>query len=119
MPIDSSNYKSQKLVESEFFCPHCFGIRPYRLKPMSKDMSFYPVPALETMEPGHGVECLICCNVFNLEILRRNIQNLLKLVETAKDDLEKGVTPQYLKLRCRSDGFLESFVDQLLSLARH
>ena len=57
MPILNSVYKGKKLFVSEFFCPNCFVIRPYDLKPMSKELTFNPIPFLQTSEAFDVVEC--------------------------------------------------------------
>jgi hypothetical protein len=119
MPIINSVYKGKKLFESEFFCPNCFVIRPYELKPMSKELKFYPIPFLESNEPSHVVECRFCRNAYDPDILRRNNQSLFKLAGIAKHQLDQGMSPGYLKLRLISDGLQESFVDTLISLAQH
>ena len=119
MPIINSVYKGKKLFASEFFCPNCFVIRPYDLKPMSKELMFYPIPFLESNEPGHVVECKVCKSAFDPEILQRNIQSLVKLAGAAKYQLDKGISPGYLKLQLISDGLQESFADKLISLAQH
>jgi len=118
MVILNSVYKGQKLFVSEFFCPHCFVIRPYALKPMSKELTFYPIPFLETREAFDVVECQECKNVFDPEVLKRNIQSLLKLAGTAKYQLDQGIAPGFLKLQLISDGLQESFADQLITLAQ-
>ena len=119
MVIINSVYKGKKLFVSEFFCPNCFVIRPYDLKPMSKELTFYPIPFLETKESFDVVECQACKNAFNPEILRRNIQRLLKLVGTAKYQLDQGISPGFLKLQFISDGLQESVAEKLITLAQH
>ncbi|SRR6266487_569036 len=119
MPIINSVYKGKKLFSSEFFCPNCFVIRPYDIKPMSKDITFYPVPVLESNEANHVIECQVCKSAFAPDILKRNIQSLFKLVGAAKRQLDQGIGPGYLKLQLISDGLQESFADQLLTLAQH
>jgi hypothetical protein len=119
MPIINSVYKGKKLFASEFFCPNCFVIRPYALKPMSKELTFYSIPFLESNEPGHVVECQACKNAFDPEILTRNIQSLFKLADAAKYQLNHGISPAYLKLQLISDGLQESFADKLIIMAQH
>ena len=119
MPIVNSVYKGKKLFVSEFFCPHCFVVRRYDLKPMSKELTLHPIPLLEANEASDVVECQVCKNAFNPEILRRNIQSLLKLAGTAKYQLDQGISPGFLKLQLLSDGLQESFADKLLILAQH
>lgn len=119
MVILNSVYKGKKLFVSEFFCPHCFVIRPYALKPMSKELMFYPIPFLETSEASDVVQCQACKNVFDPEILKRNIQSLLKLTGTARSQLDKGISPGFLKLQLISDGLQESFAENLIALAQH
>lgn len=119
MPIVNSVYKSKKSFMSEFFCPHCFVIRPYHLKPMSKDIIFCPISVLESNEANHVIECQVCKNAFAPDILKRNIQSLFKLAGAAKYRLDQGISPGYLKLQLISDGLQESFADSLISLAQH
>ena len=119
MPIVDSVYKGKKLFMSEFFCPHCFVIRPYNLKPMSLDITFYPIPILESNEVNHVIECQVCKNAFDPEILRRNIQSLFRLVGAAKYQLDLGISPGFLKLQLISDGLQESVADNLINLATH
>ena len=118
MPILNSVYKGKKLFVSEFFCPNCFVIRPYDLRPTSKELTFYPIPFLETREAFDVIECQECKNVFDPEILKRNIQSLLKLAGIAKYQLDQGIAPGFLKLQLISDGLQESFADQLITLAQ-
>ena len=119
MPIINSVYTGKKLFASEFFCPNCFVIRPYDLKPMSKELTFYPIAFLETSAVRDVIECKVCKNAFDPEILRRNIQSLFKLAGSAKQQLDQGISPGYLKLKFMSDGLQESFADKLISLAQH
>ena len=119
MPISNSVYTGKKLFASEFFCPNCFVIRPYDLKPMSQEIAFHPISFIETSEPSHVVECKVCRNAFDPEILQRNIQSLFKLAGAAKYKLDQGVSPGYLKLQLISDGLQESFADRLINLAQH
>ena len=118
MPIVNSVYKGKKLFVSEFFCLHCFGVRCYNLKPFSKEMIIYPIPFLEENEPRHVIECQICKNVFDPEVLNRNIQSLLKLASKAKYQLDWGVSPAFLKLQLVSEGLQESFAEKLIMLAQ-
>src|SRR5215216_2852208 len=119
MPILNSVYKGKKLFVSEFFCPHCFVIRPYCLKPMSKELRFKPIPFLETSATSDVVECQVCKNAFDPEILKRNIQSLFKLAGTAKYQLDHGLSPGFLKLQLMSDGLQEGFAEELITLAQH
>ena len=119
MPIVNSIYKSRKLFASEFFCPNCLVTRPYDIKPMSGDIILYPIPFMEANEPGHVIECRSCGNAFNPEILMRNVQSLFRLAGTAKFQLDKGISPGFLKLQLMSDGLDESFAAKLVSLAQH
>lgn len=118
MPILNSIYKGKKLFVSEFFCPHCFVIRPYDLKPMTREIAFYPVPLLATNEPNHVIECQVCKKAFDPEILNRNIQSLYKLAGAAKYQLDRGISPGYVRLQLISDGVKESLADKLISLAQ-
>ena len=118
MPIINSVYKDKKLFACEFFCPHCFVIRRYYLKPMSKEIAFTPIPFVGTNEPDHVIECEACKKAFDPEILARNIQSLLKLVRVAERQLDHGISPGYLKLQLVSDGLKESFVEKLITLAQ-
>ena len=119
MPIVNSVYKGKKLFASEFFCPHCFVIRHYDLKPMSNELTLYPIPFLEKKESFDVVECQTCNNAFNPEILKRNIQSLLELVGRAKSRLDQGISPGFLKTQFISDGLQESVADRLITLAQH
>jgi hypothetical protein len=118
MPIINSVYKGKKLFRSEFFCPHCFVIRPYDIKPMSKEIVFCRIPFLEADEPSHVIECQICRNAFDPEILARHIQSLFKLAGAAKYQLDQGISPGFLKLQLMSDGLQESFADNLITIAQ-
>jgi len=86
---------------------------------MSQEITFYPIPFLESNEPSHVVECQVCKNAFDPEILKRNLQTLFKLVGTAKYKLDQDISPGYLKLQPISDGLQESFADKLITLAQH
>ena len=119
MPILNSVYYGKKLFASEFFCPYCFVIRPYHVKPMSKKMTFCVIPFLEKNEAVHVIECHVCKKAFDPAVLERNIQSLFKLAGTAKGQLDQGISPGYLKLRLMNDGLKEIVVDTLLSLALH
>jgi hypothetical protein len=119
MPIVNSVYKGKKLFTSEFFCPHCFVIRPYDLKPMSKEITFYPIPFLEANEPSHVVECQVCKNAFDPEVLKRSIQSLFRLAGAAKYQLNQGMSPEFLKLQLTRHGLKESFAENLITLAQH
>lgn len=118
MPILNSIYKGKKLFASEFFCPNCFAVRPYDVKPLTKEMTFNIVPFLESNEASHVIECLVCKKAFDPDILKRNIQSLFKLVGAAKGQLDQGIFSGYLKLRLMSDGLKEVVVDRLLTLAQ-
>ena len=119
MPIVNSVYKGKKLFLSEFFCPNCFVLRPYELKPISKAKAFSPISFVGTNKPDDVIECKVCKKAFNPEILTRHIQSLLRLVCAAEYQLDQGISPEYLKLQLVSDGLKENFADQLVSLAQH
>lgn len=119
MPIVNSVYKGKKLFVSEFFCPHCFAIRPYDIKPMSKEITFSRIPFLEVSEPSHVIECQSCNHAFDPEILTRYVQSLFRLAGTAKYQLDQGISPGFLKLQLMSDGLQESYADSLIALAQH
>jgi len=118
MSIVNSVYKNKKLFACEFFCPHCLVIRPYNLKPRSKEIAYCPIPNVGTNEPDHVIECKLCRKAFDPEILARNIQGLLKLICTAERQLDRGVSFGYLKLQLASDGLAESFVENMITLAQ-
>ena len=119
MPILNSVYYGKKLFASEFFCPNCLVVRPYAIRPMSKEMTFFTIPLLETNETDHVIVCQGCKKGFDPEVLKRNIQSLFKLVGAAKGQLDQGISPGYLKLKLMSDGLKEVVVDQLITLAQH
>jgi hypothetical protein len=119
MPILNSVYKGKKLFASEFFCINCFVVRPYHIKPVSNEMTFYLIPFLEKNEANDVVVCQVCQNAFHPDVLKRNIQGILKIVGAAKVQLDQGTSPRYLKLRLISDGLQESFADKLVSMAMH
>ena len=119
MPIVNSVYKSQKYFASEFFCPSCLAIRAYDLKPRSGEIILTSIPFMEADEPAHVVECKFCKKAFDPEILTRSIQRLFQLAGTAKSQLDKGISPGFLKLQLMSDGLQESFAEKLISLAGH
>ena len=119
MPIVNSVYKSKKLFASEFFCPNCLVIRPYELRPMSREIILTPIPFMDADEPRHVVECQFCGRAFDPEILTRTVQNIFRLAGAAKQQLDTGISPGFLKLQLMSDGLQESFADQLISLAQH
>jgi hypothetical protein len=117
MPIVNSVFKSKNSFASEFFCPHCLATRPYELKAMSEEILLLPFPGLSTSDPAHVVECRACHYAFDPEILTRNIQSLIKLTDSVRSRLDKGVSPGFLKLEMLSDGLNESFAEQLIHLA--
>jgi hypothetical protein len=119
MPILNSIYKGKKSFTSEFFCPNCLATRPYEIKPMSEGIILYPIPFMDSNEIAHVVECQICKNAFDPEILTRNVQSLFRLAGTAKFQLDKGISPGFLKLQLMSDGLKESFANQIISLVLH
>jgi hypothetical protein len=117
MPIVNSFYKSQKLFASEFFCPNCRTIRAYHLKPMSEEISLAPLPFKGVNEPSDVIECRTCGTAFDPDILLRSIQSLFKLAGTTRYQLDKGISPGFLKLQLISEGLNENFAEQLISLA--
>jgi len=118
MPILNSVYKGKKLFTSEFFCPNCLTTQAYEIKPMSKEVILYPIPYVENNEPSHVIECQSCRNAFDPDILTRHVQSLFRLARSAKYQLDKGISPGFLKLQLMSDGLNERFADQLVSLAQ-
>jgi hypothetical protein len=86
---------------------------------MSKELMFCVIPFLEANEPSHVVECQECNNAFDPEILRRNIQSLLKLTGTAKYQLDRDISPGFLKIQLISDGLQENFAEKLITLAQY
>jgi hypothetical protein len=119
MPIVNSIYKRKTLFASEFFCPNCLTIRPYELRPMSREIVLTAIPFLDADEPAHVVECQFCRKAFDPEILARTVQSLFRLAGAAKHQLDTGISPGFLKLQLMSDGLQESFADRLISLAQH
>jgi hypothetical protein len=119
MTISNSIYKGKNQFASEFFCPNCFAIRPYERARMSEETTRYAGPFLEKNETEHVVVCKSCKTAFAPDILERNVQSLFKLVVAAKNQLDGGISPGFLKIRLISDGLAEGFVDSLLSAALH
>ena len=117
MTIANSIYKGKNQFASEFFCPNCFAIRPYERQRMSRGVA----PVLNTFlvrkETEHVVICKSCRAAFDADILERNVQSLLKLAVAAKNQLDLGASPGFVKLRLISDGLAEGFVESLLSAA--
>jgi len=118
MPLGNSFYQSQKLFSSQFFCPNCRAIRSYDLKPISRDSGPSPIPFKDTPEPGDVIECRGCRTAFDPDTLLRSIQSLFKLAGTARYQLDKGISPGFLKLQLISEGLNENFAEQLISLAQ-
>ena len=101
MSIANSFYQSQNLFSSEFFCPNCRALRPYDHKRMPEDM----------------IECRFCKTSFDADMPMRCIQSLYKLAGTTKYELDKGMSPGFLKLQLISEGLNENFAEQLIRLA--
>ena len=86
---------------------------------MSQEIIFYSIPLLEVDEPDHVIECQICKNAFDPEILTRHIQSLFRLAGTTKNQLDQGISAGFLKRQLMSDGMQEGFADNLITLAQH
>lgn len=118
MPILNSIYRGKRLFVSEFYCPYCFAMNPYKLKPVSKAFAVHRIPLVAENPASHAIECQVCCKAFDPEVLNRHVQSLYKLAGAAKYQLENGISPGYLKLQLVSDGMKESLAEQLISLAQ-
>ena len=118
MPILNSIYKGRNLFASEFFCPHCHTYTRYQIKPISDALMFYTIPVFDTNNLTHVVECRVCKNGFELDILKTSNQSLFKLIAATKKQLLDGTSPGSLKIRLMSDGLKEEFVNKLIALAQ-
>jgi hypothetical protein len=111
--------KDQGLPHLEFFCPRCFDRRQYEVKPVSKDIPLFVIPLFEMQKLIELVECQVCKNGFDPNILKPSNQSLFKLVGTTRDELLHRSSPGALKLRLMSDGLNEVVVNKLISLAQY
>jgi hypothetical protein len=75
------------------------------------------IPLFHSKNHTQVIECQICKNGFDPEILYPRNQSLFRLVATLRTQLLTGTTPGSLKVRLMSDGLKEDFVDKLIGLA--
>jgi len=69
--------------KGQFLCPHCRALRPYKRKKAAKDFTLYFIPLFETERYGEYVECQVCENAYEPEVLEysASLQRHLELQE--------------------------------------
>ena len=107
------------LSTPEFYCPNCYGRRPFEIKPFSEAKTLYIILLFEPKDLREVVECQTCRNSFDPAILKPTNQSLFKLVASARNQLSDGTSPGHLKLKFMSDGVKEQVVDLLILLAQN
>ena len=117
MLTSSLQEKDIILAAPEFYCPNCHTYRAYEEKQVSEVNMICLIPLFHSQDIAHVVECQVCKNGFDPEILRPCYQSLFKLVAAARTQLLNGTTPGSLKVKLMSDGLTEDFVDKLIGLA--
>jgi hypothetical protein len=116
--IQTSKPPQDTSFEPHFYCPKCFDRRQYQVKPVSKNIPLFIIPLFEARKPTELVECRVCKNGFDSNILKPSNQSLFKLVGATRELLHDS-SPGALKLRLMSDGLNEVVVDKLISLAQN
>jgi hypothetical protein len=109
--------KDKVLAAQEFYCPNCHTHRSYEVKRVSEVNIVCVIPLFHSKNPAQVIECQICKNGFDPEILHPRNQSLFRLVATIRTQLLTGTTPGSLKVRLMSDGLQEDFVETLIGLA--
>ncbi len=108
-----------ELAAPEFYCPNCHLRRPYEIKRASEAHMIYAILFFEAQDLTQVVECQVCKNGFDPEILKPSHQSLFKLVAATRRQLLDGTSPGSLKVKLMSDGLKEDFINQLISLAQN
>jgi hypothetical protein len=101
----------------EFYCPNCQTHRSYLVKPIADVNIVCLIPLFHSKDNTQVVECQVCKNGFDPEILSLSNRSLFKLVAATRTQLLSGTTPGSLKVRLMSDGLNEDFVDKIIGLA--
>jgi len=52
-----------------FYCPNCRAMRPYKRKRITRDFTLYFIPVLQTKEMAQYVECQVCHEKFQVDVL--------------------------------------------------
>ena len=74
MIILGSKVKEKEISRGQFFCPTCNVTRDYKQKRLSNHFTFFFVPLFKIRDLGERLECLVCENVFEPEVLRPKIK---------------------------------------------
>ena len=102
---------------AEFYCPSCYALRTYEIKPVSHVNEVHALPLIGTKDLTHVAECQTCKNSFDPDVLTPGNQSLLRLAVDTRRKLLDGTSPGSLKIKLMSDGFKEELVDELIKLA--
>lgn len=109
---------NDELYPKQFFCPKCFGNKPYGVNRVSVKTHFYYIPIFENECLEHVVECRVCKKSFNPSVLNRYNQTLFRLAAVARDKLLQGTSFEILKEEMTSTGIKKELADKLLLLAQ-
>jgi hypothetical protein len=102
---------------SEFYCPNCQTQRLYVIKPIVDVSMVCVIPLFHSKDNTQAVECQVCKNGFDPEILSPSNRSLFRLVAVTRSQILNGITPGSIKVRLMSDGLKEGFVDKIIGLA--
>jgi hypothetical protein len=107
MTIWGSEGKQELISEGKFFCPKCNNVRRYKL---NRDTRY-------TKLTGEFVECQVCKNGFEPEILQPGPQQMLKIVAITKYSLLRGTPLNEIKSRLIGAGTNDETVDAIIQKA--
>ena len=107
----------KELSQGQFFCPKCNLLRAYKHKRVSEMFTLYFIPLFETKNLGEAVECQICKNGFDPQVLESTHQGMFKLVAATRYELLHGTSPDEARWRLEAVGLQDEMVEAILGMA--
>ncbi len=111
--------RRQKTVgRGTFFCPRCNQNRRYKLKRDGYYFSIFFVPLLRLKKLGEYVECQVCKNTYEPQVLASSSQDTLKLVASTRYALLHGTHPTEARSLLMDRGADAGTADRIIEMAQ-
>jgi transcription elongation factor Elf1 len=99
MIIFGTKVRKKTIKSGQFFCPRCGTSRPYNHQKGTRYFTLYFIPIIPMGEMGEFIECGVCGNMFQLDVLKikqpQPRADLAGMLNTLKTRLDGGVPIEY------------------------
>jgi hypothetical protein len=114
MVILGSCEKQKQISMGKFFCLTCNNIRSYKQKCISKYITLFSIPLFKTKTLYKSVECQVCKNGYEPNILEPDSQQMLKMEAITKYSLHRGAAVDDVKSQLIEAGANAEIADVII-----